>query len=128
MSKQSKREKLEEIEIVQPKFFDFDNYPTEGYGRNSRNHYIHLDNGEADDYGDVLTNGIKIEVLWPNGKTSTHIVKCETKSDSFYCSDACETFHTIKYFPFISIEHNDVWLGKVKLTSIESIKIRILKE
>jgi len=123
MTNSKKRKTLEEKKPKESDFFEIYNYCTGGYGGN---HYVHLKNGKPGYYGESLTSRTIIEILWPNKKTSVHKITCETDSDSFYCRDACETFHTTCHYPFISIEHNGVTLGKVKLTSIKGIKARII--
>lgn len=120
MSEKKKQKTTEE-----PEFFDFNNYPSGGYGGN---YYVRLKNKDPKYHGDPIMNGQTIEILWPDGETSQHTVSCEVEHEDFYCSDACENFHTIYNYPFITIDnHHGTNLGKVKLTSINNVKLRIVK-
>lgn len=105
-------------------FFEITPYTTGGYGGN---HYVRLEDKGPDRYGSPLMNNTEIEILWPNGEKTTHTVVCETKSDKFHCRDAESTFCTTNYYPFVEIEYNGCKLGKVKLVSIEGIKVRLLE-
>ena len=122
----TKRQKAEKSPKAKEPFFEFDNFPSGGYGGN---HYVRLKNVDPKYRGDPITPVSMVEILWPDGETSQHKVTCETKSDKFYCRDACETFYTTGHYPFITIDnHHGTNLGKVKLTSIKDIKLRIIKE
>lgn len=104
-----------------PEFYGFTRFTSGGYGGA---HYIRLKDGNDT----PLHTWNEIEVLWPDATTSTHALTFETVSDSTYDRDACTSVRTTDYIPYISIEHGGTSLGKVKLTSIEKIKIRIVKK
>ncbi len=112
--------------LAKEPYFEFNSYPSGGYGGN---YYVRLKNNDPKLRGDPIMHGQTIEVLWPDSETSQHTVTCETTSDKFYCRDACETFYTTYFYPFITIDdHHGTNLGEVKLTSIKDIKLRIIKE
>ena len=110
-----KKERREEV-----KYYEITSYPTGGgYGGTS---YIKLKDPESS----ILNNQVTLEILWPNGSTSIHKLTTTSKSSSFYCSDACQTFHDTDVWVHIDLECNGALLKNIKLNEIRGIKARII--
>lgn len=106
-----------------PIYYDITLFPTgAGYGGTE---YIRLvDKGS--EYGTPLNESKTVELLWPNSEKSMHKITTTIDQDSFYCRDACQTFHTTTVWAYITINHNGSELNKVKINEIKGIKARVV--
>ena len=120
-TKKESNNKLKQEDV--PIYYDIMNWTTGGgYGGTS---YIRLKD-KGSDYGTPLKEGDSVEVLWPTGEKSVHEIITIVEHDSFYCRDACTTFHDTNVWACIMINHNGADLNRVKINEIKGIKARII--
>jgi len=95
-----------------PKYFSVPHHPTTNhYNKDTASVWINCRE---------LKGGDSIDVQWPNQTTTVHKVTIE--EDYWNCN-----IHEINHWPLINLNINGTVAKKIRLTSIENIKIRFVE-